>query len=1085
MPIIGTVLAVVALGVIAAVRSERHRAHVARALAIVLSTATMGALSLAPTAGAASPQFPISITNSVLSAPVGTTITLNYAGGSGTGKVTFKATGTGCKITTSGSINKLSDSAPGTCSVVATKAASGTFLIANSAAVVFTFLGKPQAKLVAKASASSALVGATVTLSATGGTGKGKVTFSVTGTGCEIISTNKLRSTAVSACSVVATKPGTGAYATATSAAVVVNFIPSTFQIVNTVHSGTAGTPITVLAEGGTVAGTPSYSVTGTNCSINASTGVLSASDVASCVVTAKLYAGMTLKATAPTVTFTFAAAPNNPTVQNPDVATLTGVTGTHGSQIDDTANGKIYFINQYYNNNDHWYGNYIDAGATVTLTWHVTGSNGRALPNAPVTLRGNLGYSNSAGVTWQESSLNQYPGGGPSPEGTLGGTTDANGNVTFTLHNLNTETGPAPSDLTTTAGMQSNEGPFSWTAMLLQVGSDVYTGDPATTINQGTDRVDLIVIPKSGTLTAPTKAHPDVATLTSLTGTLNTAPLDCTNTANACDGRTWFLDHSFNSADHWYLNYVPAGGSVTETWHVVDYNGNAMKNQAVTLVTNHEVSADGAKWTATGIDGSGYVSGTTDSSGNVSFTLTNSDSATAGAAPTNTTTNTDALAYENAGNPAIRTVLIVGAATSVNGSDSDAINAPTANQATDFVDLLVVPTDTVATQTSPTKANPDVATLTSITGTQNTSPLDCTNTPNTCDGRTWFLNQSFNSADHWYLNYVPAGGSVTETWHVVDFNGNPMKDQVVTLIVNHEGKADGANWTATGISDGTVSGTTDSKGDVSFTLTNSDASTAGGTPANTNDAATALAYENAGNPAIRQVLIIGASTSINGSATDSINVPTANQATDFVDLLVTRTATTPPPAGPTKTKPDVASLTSITGGLNATPIDCTNIVDVCDGLDWFLAANFNAADHWNMTYVAAGSSVTETWHVTDYNGDAMKNQAVTLVLDHDGWNSSTWSATGLSNGLISGTTDSSGNVSFTLTNTNAAGSGTTPANTTNAGTALAYSNAAGTPRTRTLLIIGDATTVNGSATDSINGSANQATDFVDLLVTP
>ena len=887
MPIIGTVLAVVALGVIAAVRSERHRAHVARALAIVLSTATMGALSLAPTAGAASPQFPISITNSVLSAPVGTTITLNYTGGSGTGKVTFKATGTGCKITTSGSINKLSDSAPGTCSVVATKAASGTFLIANSAAVVFTFLGKPQAKLVAKASASSALVGATVTLSATGGTGKGKVTFSVTGTGCEIISTNKLRSTAVSACSVVATKPGTGAYATATSAAVVVNFIPSTFQIVNTVHSGTAGTPITVLAEGGTVAGTPSYSVTGTNCSINASTGVLSASDVASCVVTAKLYAGMTLKATAPTVTFTFAAAPNNPTVQNPDVATLTGVTGTHGSQIDDTANGKIYFINQYYNNNDHWYGNYIDAGATVTLTWHVTGSNGRALPNAPVTLRGNLGYSNSAGVTWQESSLNQYPGGGPSPEGTLGGTTDANGNVTFTLHNLNTETGPAPSDLTTTAGMQSNEGPFSWTAMLLQVGSDVYTGDPATTINQGTDRVDLIVIPKSGTLTAPTKAHPDVATLTSLTGTLNTAPLDCTNTANACDGQTWFLD------------------------------------------------------------------------------------------------------------------------------------------------------------------------------------------------------QYFNSADHWYLNYVPAGGSVTETWHVVDFNGNPMKDQVVTLIVNHEGKADGANWTATGISDGTVSGTTDSKGDVSFTLTNSDASTAGGTPANTNDAATALAYENAGNPAIRQVLIIGASTSINGSATDSINVPTANQATDFVDLLVTRTATTPPPAGPTKANPDVASLTSITGGLNATPIDCTNIVDVCDGIDWFLAAHFNAADHWNMTYVAAGSSVTETWHVTDYNGDAMKNQAVTLVLDHDGWNASTWSATGLSNGLISGTTDSSGNVSFTLTNTNAAGSGTTPANTTNAGTALAYTNAAGTPRTRTLLIIGDATTVNGSATDSINGSANQATDFVDLLVTP
>jgi hypothetical protein len=137
------------------------------------------------------------------------------------------------------------------------------------------------------------------------------------------------------------------------------------------------------------------------------------------------------------------------------------------------------------------------------------------------------------------------------------------------------------------------------------------------------------------------------------------------------------------------------------------------------------------------------------------------------------------------------------------------------------------------------------------------------------------------------------------------------------------------------------------------------------------------------------------------------------------------------------------------------------------------------------MTYVAAGSSVTETWHVVDYSGNAMKNQTVTLVVDHDGWNSSTWSATGLSNGLISGTTDSSGNVSFTLTNTNAAGSGSTPANVTDSGTALTYSNASGTPRTRTLLIIGAATSVNASSTDSINGSANQATDFVDLLVTP
>ena len=67
---------------------------------------------------------------------------------------------------------------------------------------------------------------------------------------------------------------------------------------------------------------------------------------------------------------------------------------------------------------------------------------------------------------------------------------------MTFTLVNKNASSGSAPADITTTAGVNSNKGAYPWTATLLQVGSDVYTGDPTKTVNQGTDRVDFIVIP-------------------------------------------------------------------------------------------------------------------------------------------------------------------------------------------------------------------------------------------------------------------------------------------------------------------------------------------------------------------------------------------------------------------------------------------------------------------------------------------------------------------------------------------------------------------------------------------------------------
>ena len=105
-----------------------------------------------------------------------------------------------------------------------------------------------------------------------------------------------------------------------------------------------------------------------------------------------------------------------------------------------------------------------------------------------------------------------------------------------------------------------------------------------------------------------------------------------------------------------------------------------------------------------------GNVSGRTDSSGNVSFTLQNTNSLAdfnfilnstnptpngiALATPGDTTSADTADGMENT-NPYSRLVLVVGASTSANGSATDVISAnpnTTVNQGTDLVDLILVP---------------------------------------------------------------------------------------------------------------------------------------------------------------------------------------------------------------------------------------------------------------------------------------------------------------------------------------------------------------------------------------------------------
>lgn len=277
---------------------------------------------------------------------------------------------------------------------------------------------------------------------------------------------------------------------------------------------------VTVHAKGGSGTGAVRYAVTGAMCSIGAVSGVVRATSATTCVVKATKAATTRFKkATSSAISVHFTAAvltgTEFPTYGNPDKASLvtsswstTGFLGT--GPVDDSVNGDNWFITSYYSPSDKWLYTYVHPGATVTLTWKVTGSYGQPLANTPVTLATLFapGANNGKGdttATFNAAGISN---------GNLSGTTDASGMVTFTITNTNGSAPTAPATWNSTkvsvapgvaAGttvaavaaetIESGSG-YSWTRMLLKIGSDTVTGDPASAlVNQSTDLVDVIVV--------------------------------------------------------------------------------------------------------------------------------------------------------------------------------------------------------------------------------------------------------------------------------------------------------------------------------------------------------------------------------------------------------------------------------------------------------------------------------------------------------------------------------------------------------------------------------------------------------------
>jgi hypothetical protein len=296
------------------------------------------ASSSAPTTVTFGKAGQATLTVTSVSGTYGTPLTLTTSGGSGTGAVTYVAadgTATGCTVSASAPYT-LSVTSAGTCTVTATKAADGNYTVKSSAPTTVTFAKATQATLTL--TSVSGTYGTPLTLTTSGGSGAGAVTYvgtNGTATGCAA-NGSTLTSTSAGTCTVTATKAADGNYNATSSAPTTVTFAKGAQATLTlTSVSGTYGTPLALTTSGGSGAGAVTYAATNgtaTGCAANGST--LTSTSAGTCTVTATKAADTNYKAasSAPT-TVTFAKAAQA-------TLTVTSVSGTYGTPLTLTTSG-------------------------------------------------------------------------------------------------------------------------------------------------------------------------------------------------------------------------------------------------------------------------------------------------------------------------------------------------------------------------------------------------------------------------------------------------------------------------------------------------------------------------------------------------------------------------------------------------------------------------------------------------------------------------------------------------------------------------------------------------------------------------
>jgi hypothetical protein len=225
--------------------------------------------------------------------PYNSTIALSTSGGDGTGAVTY-AVGAGENCTISGSTLTLASNAGTTCSVTATKATDNSYYAASSAPVSFSITKADQAALTV--TSITGAYGSTMSLTSSGGTTNGVVTFVKDSVGCSLTGSSlSLNSNAGTTCEVTATMAGNTNYNAVSSSSTSISITKAnqaTLSVSNT--SGRYNETITLATTGGTSAGAVTYTVTSgsSNCSLTNDQLTLVGNATTNCSVTATMAGG-------------------------------------------------------------------------------------------------------------------------------------------------------------------------------------------------------------------------------------------------------------------------------------------------------------------------------------------------------------------------------------------------------------------------------------------------------------------------------------------------------------------------------------------------------------------------------------------------------------------------------------------------------------------------------------------------------------------------------------------------------------------------------------------------------------------------
>ena len=224
----------------------------------------------------------------------------------------------------------------------------------------------------------------------------------------------------------------------------------------------------------------------------------------------------------------------------------------------------------------------FAPVGSTINLTYNVKDKNGKVLAFTPVNLRINKGYSEASSILQVDGVKTKGIDRPPFDQANVIRRTDAFGNITFAVKNLDLEAlgEPEPESFTSKPIFSEDKLDRLHSQMLPEVNSEPADHSVITEFHY--------YIPKTPIVVAATKP----------TITLVTPKLDATNSV-------------LDAAKNLKQAYAPLGGDLVVVYKVTGDDGRAVPNKAVNLKVN---------------GGKSTLQSTTDAFGYASFTVKNAD---------------------------------------------------------------------------------------------------------------------------------------------------------------------------------------------------------------------------------------------------------------------------------------------------------------------------------------------------------------------------------------------------------------------------------------------------------------------------